>query len=129
MSLELFNIDEVKVTFANHVTNLVLDDSGVMRKQLEYVLRGEVLRMRDKIGSEGVPCTPDTVRSLLGVAKEFEEICFPTYKVCPEAEISTKLGNSDDFTTVTVVVHIKEDIDKTTPKNNRLYPTASNGSI
>lgn len=128
MSLELFTIDTVSVTFSNHVMNLVLDDTNVMKKQLEYVLRGEIARMKDRIGSEGVPCTPDTIKSLIATSKEFEEICFPTYNIGPEAEISTKFTtngeSSDHSTTVTIVVHIRESAEKpTTQKSNRLYPT------
>lgn len=129
MSLELFTIDNVTVTFSNHIMNLVLDDTNVMKKQLEYVLRGEILRMKDRIGSEGVPCTPDTIKSLIKTSKEFEDICFPTYSVNPEAEISTKYSVNGDSsvhnTTVTIVVHIRESSEKTsTQKGNRLYPTA-----
>ncbi len=132
MSLELFTIDNVAVTFSNHIMNLVLDDTNVMKKQLEYVLRGEILRMKDRIGSEGVPCTPDTIKSLIATSKEFEDICFPTYSVNPEAEISTKYSVNGDSsvhnTTVTIVVHIREagkTITTNTQKGSRLYPTTT----
>lgn len=154
MALELFTIDEIRVSFVNSTENFGLSasdkekldvlssginkpskEAAMMQKQLTYVLNREVARLCDHIGSKAIPCTPDVIRSISAVAVEFEQISYGSnYKITTSAEISTSMKEFDpmdqkgskeaEHHTVVTFVVHISEV-KATTNSRRYYPTSS----
>lgn len=122
MDLNLFTVDAIKTKIINETKKspLVLDSpntdgTGMLQKELEFVLNLEIEYLKLKMSMDKLPIAPSVVKTIMSVAKQYEDIGFThgatKFTIQISSEIYTNMNpDGTSESTLIISVHIQDPV-------------------